>query len=455
MASAPPPFDVAAFLDGRALSAFNYRVIILSWLITLFDGLDLMMISFTAPYLKDSFALTKPMLGNLFAAGTAGQILGGFVFCYVADRIGRRPTVIGTSFLFGVLTIATAFARDYPQLLALRFVDGLAIGGMLPIAWALNIEFVPRRMRATIVTAIMLGYSIGSAGAGPITNWIAPVHGWQGVYIAGGIGTLVCAILLLAGLPESARFLAGRGLHPERIAAILRRLQPDLALTGDERFVLGDEHGAARRFHVRELFAGDLGIITPLLWAGYMASALAIFGNSSWGPSLLEELAVPRHTAALISSTGGLLGALAGLLLMRLTERFGPRWIALYPALAVPVLLILGLGLAPAGGFLPFVILSGMLIGGGHAAIISIAGVYYPSAIRANGGGWATSVAKFGGVVGPLIGGWMLASGMPVLRAYAYLAFCPFILCLAVLGIAATLRRRRAYQPDATVAPAL
>jgi AAHS family 4-hydroxybenzoate transporter-like MFS transporter len=446
-------FDVAAFLDGRALSAFNYRIIILSWLITVFDGLDLMMISFTAPYIKDAFALTKPMLGNLFAAGTAGQILGGFLFCYIADRIGRRPTVIGTAFLFGLLTIATAFAHNYHQLLVLRFFDGLAIGGMLPIAWALNIEFVPRRMRATIVTVIMLGYSIGSAGAGPVTNLIAPVHGWQGVYIAGGIGTLVCAVLLLIGLPESIRFLAGRGLKPERIARTLRQLQPDIALTGEERFALSDEATADRRFHVRELFRGDLGLITPLLWVGYMASALAIFGNSSWGPSLLEELAVPRHTAALISSTGGLLGAIAGLVLMRLTERRGPRWIALYPALAVPVLLVLGLGLAPGGGFLPFVVLGGTLLGGGHAAIISIAGVYYPSAIRANGGGWATSVAKFGGVIGPLIGGWMLASGMPVLRAYAFLAICPAILCVAVLGIAATLQRRRVYQPDAAVAP--
>ncbi|WP_404713289.1 MFS transporter [Sphingomonas sp. MMS24-J13] len=454
MASAPRTFDVAAFLDGRGLSAFNYRVIMLSWFITLFDGLDLMMISFTAPYLKDSLALTKPMLGNLFAAGTAGQILGGFLFCYIADRIGRRPTVIGTSFLFGVLTIATAFAHNYPQLMVLRFVDGLAIGGMLPIAWALNIEFVPRRMRATIVTVIMLGYSIGSSGAGPVTNWIAPHHGWQGVYIAGGIGTLICAILLLIGLPESIRFLTSKG-RAAQVATSLRKLEPDIVLTGDEHFILGDEAKVDRGFHVRELFRGDLGIITPLLWVGYMASALAIFGNSSWGPSLLEELAVPRHTAALISSTGGLLGAIAGLVLMRLTERRGPRWIAFYPALAVPVLLILGLGLAPVGGFLPFVVVGNALLGGGHAAIISIAGVYYPSAIRANGGGWATSIAKFGGVIGPIIGGWMLASGMPVLRAYAFLAICPAILCLAVLGIAATLHRRRVFQPDATVAPAL
>jgi AAHS family 4-hydroxybenzoate transporter-like MFS transporter len=303
--------DVAALLDARRLTAFNYRLIILSWLITVFDGLDLMMISFTAPYMRDQLHLTKGMLGTLFSTGTAGQILGGFLFCYIADRIGRRPTVIATAFLFGVLTIATAAAQNFEQLLALRFFDGLAIGGMLPIAWALNIEFVPKRMRATIVTVIMLGYSIGSSGAGPLTNWIAPHHGWQGVYIAGGIGTLVCATALWIGLPESVRFLTGKGMAPGKIAAILRRLDPMADVGPKDLFVLGDERKIDRNFHVSELFHGDLRWITPLIWIGYTASALAIYAMSSWGPLVLEELKVPRTTAALVSSTTGLLGAVA------------------------------------------------------------------------------------------------------------------------------------------------
>lgn len=435
-------FDVAAFLDGRSLNGFNYRIVVLSWLITVFDGLDLMMISFTAPYLKDEFGLSKTMLGDLFATGTAGQILGGFVLAYVADRVGRRPTIVVTSFLFGILTIATAFAANYPQLLLLRFFDGFAIGGMLPIAWALNIEFVPRRMRATIVATIMLGYSIGSAAAGPITNLVAPGHGWQGVYVAGGLGTLICAVLLLLGLPESIRFLTSKQRSPDKIVALLRRLDTAAEATAAHQFILGDERQAPK-FHVRELFRGSLAIITPLLWIGYLASALAIFANSSWGPTLLEELKVPRQTAALVASAGGLLGSLAGLLLIRLTERHGPRWIAFYPALAVPVLVLLGLDHTPQNAFLPFVILGTMLIGSGHAAIISIAGIYYPSAIRANGGGWATSIAKFGGVIGPILAAALLSSGMPLLNAYAFLAICPAILCLSVLGIDAAVRRGR------------
>ena len=110
MASTPRSIDIAAFIDGRRLGAFNYRLILLSWLITLFDGFDMMMISFTAPYMRDALGLDKPMLGNVFSAGLFGMMLGGFAFAYIGDRIGRRLAIVVAAFAFGVLTMATALA---------------------------------------------------------------------------------------------------------------------------------------------------------------------------------------------------------------------------------------------------------------------------------------------------------------------------------------------------------
>ncbi len=433
--------DVSALVDQRRLSLLNYKLIVLSWLITLFDGLDLMMVSFTAPYMRDELQLTKTMLGNVFAAGTVGTVVGGLVFSRVADRIGRRPTVVFTAFAFGLLTIATAAARSYPQLLLLRFVDGLAIGGMLPIAWALNIEFVPKRMRSTVVAIILVGYSLGNASAGPLTNWIAPSHGWQGVYVVGGLLTLSCAGALALGLPESVHFLVSRNLKPELVVATLKRLGPDADIMAGDRFILGDEPKARAAFAVSDLFAGTLRVITPLLWLGYFVSALTIFFNANWGPSVLEELDIPRSTAALLASTGGLLGSLSGMALMRINDRFGLRLVALVPALAVPVLLAVGLGLVPPPAFPAVIVLQSILIGAGHVAIISVSGTFYPSAIRASGGGWVASIGKIGGVLGPVIGAAVLSSGLPILRSYALLAICPAILCICLSLIALTARQ--------------
>jgi AAHS family 4-hydroxybenzoate transporter-like MFS transporter len=435
MSTAVRTVDVSAIINGRRLTAFNYRLIVLSWLITVFDGFDMMMVGFTAPYMRDEFGLSKMNVGWVVSVGLIGMMVGGFVFSFIADRIGRRPTVVIAAFSFGLLTTATALAGSYHALLALRFFDGLAIGGMLPLAWALNIEFVPVRMRSTIVTIIMMGYSFGTAVAAPTTNWIAPHYGWQGVYVAGGLGTLLCALALWLKLPESVRFLVTKGLKPDLVAKTLRSMDPASDVTSADRFVLSDEAKVDREFRVSDLFRGNLRLITPLLWLGYTASSLAIYLVASWSPIVLEDLKFSRPTSALVASLGGLLGAVAGLALMRFTDRFGARAVAFYPALAIPVLLLQGLGLVPVEFFLTVNVIGALLISGSHFGILSIAGIFYPSAIRASGAGWATSVAKVGGISGPLIGGAVLSSGMPVIHIFAFLAVCPVILFACALGI--------------------
>ncbi len=436
--------DIAALIDGRKLGPFNYRLIVLSWLITVFDGFDMMMISFTAPYMRDELGLDELMLGNVFSVGLLGMMLGGFVLAYMGDRFGRRRIIVGAAFVFGALTLATAFARTYEQLLVLRFFDGFAIGGMLPLAWALNIEFVPKRYRATVVTVIMMGYSLGSALAGPITVLVAPAHGWEGVFIFGGGATIVCAVLLLFFLPESIRFLVAKGKSPEVVAATINRLAPDVAVHPRCRFLLGDESAdQAGNFTVGQLFKGDLCWITPLLWIGYIASTLAVYFNANWGPIVYEDLAFARDTAAYASSLSGALGAVCGLLLMRLTDRYGAIAVAIFPAISTPVLLFIGLAPLSPDTFLSMSILSTSLVSGGHFGILSIAGVYYATSIRANGAGWATSIAKIGGIAGPLIGGYVLASGMPIVRSFAILAICPLVLTLCAVGIAHFVRRRQ------------
>ena len=451
----PRTVDVAALLDQRRLSPFNYKLILLSWLITVLDGLDIQMVSFTAPYMRDEMGLTKTMLGYVFSAGTIGMVLGGLIFSNIGDRIGRRPTVIFCAFAFGLFTIATSYAPNYHALLALRFLDGLAGGGMLPLAWALNIEFVPSRMRGTVVAVIMMGYSIGSAGAAPLTNLIAPAHGWQGVYLFGGLGALACATILLLFLPESVRFLAAKGMRPDLVARTLRRVDPAIDVAAGDHFILGNEKRARPNFHMRQLFEGDLALITPLLWVAYGVSSLAIYFGSSWGPLVLEDLHIPRSTAAIVASIGGLSGACAGMILMHITDRHGPRSVAIFPAIAVPVLLLLGLGYVPEALFLPVIVLQAILIGGEHSAVISISGTFYPSAIRASGGGWVASIGKLGGVAGPVIGAYILSSGLPILSSYAFLALCPLILCACILGVAAVVRGRVAHEvPALDVVPA-
>src|SRR5262249_51440821 len=152
-----------------------------------------------------------------------------------------------------------------------RLIAGIPLGGMIPLAWALNLEYVPKQYRSTVVTLTMMGFSLGTGFCGPIAVWLIPKLGWKAVFVLGGALSLVCAAILYVVLPESIRFLASKRREPERIAAILRRLAPVEAFPSDAVYVVTDEPTITRNFKPSLLFQGELRKITPLVWLGYIA----------------------------------------------------------------------------------------------------------------------------------------------------------------------------------------
>lgn len=429
--------DVSEIIERQKLSRFLISLAVISWIITFFDGLDFNLISFASPYFAKEFHLDKVQTGNIFSMGLLGTLIGGFFLGYVGDRIGRRPTVILATAGFGVMTLGFFFANSYTALWTLRLANGIPMGGMLPLAWALNIEYAPKRYRATIVTVIMMGYSLGTAVGGPLAIWLIPKFGWRATFIFGGAAAMASAVVLYRILPESIRFLASKGRQPERIAEIIRRVDPGRIVPADAEFVVGDETGHAKNFKPSLLFLGELRWITPLVWIAYIFSSMAVFFIVNWTPLVFEALKFTRNEAAAAASMNSAMGALGGLLLMRFTDKRGAISITVMPVITATLLLVAGLVAIGHDGFLVLSALIGGFLIGGHFGMHSICGIFYPSAYRGNGAGWATSVAKIGSVAGPYLGGLILSTSLPVRHIYAVLAVCPlvFAICIYAVGL--------------------
>jgi AAHS family 4-hydroxybenzoate transporter-like MFS transporter len=427
--------DVSQVVEQQKLGGFLVGLVVISWIITFFDGFDSQAIAFAAPYLSTQYHLDRIMMGNIFSMGLVGALIGGFGFGYLGDRIGRRPAIILATAAFGLLTLAFVFADSYASLLALRLIDGIALGGMLPLSWALNIEYVPKRYRSTVVTVIMIGYSVGIAVGGPAANWLIPQYGWQSLFAVGGALSLVAALALVLILPESARFLASKGWQPRRVADLLRRLTGK-AVPADAQFVAADEVGQAKHFNPALLFRDQLRFITPLLWLAYIASSIAVFFLATWTPLVFEALNFTRSQAALAASVNAAAGAVGGLLLMRFTDNIGAIAVTAMPLLAIPLLLIAAFVDVGQGGFFALFALIALFLIGGHFGLHSIAGIFYPSAYRGNGAGWAISVAKIGSIAGPFAAGLILSTNLPVRYIFAVLAICPavFVVCIFIVG---------------------
>ena len=428
--------DVSEIIENQRLGRFLLGLAAISWIITFFDGLDANLISFASPYFASEFHLDRVETGNIFSAGLLGTLIGGLILGYVGDRIGRRPTIILATAAFGSLTLGFYLANSYGSLWILRLADGVPLGGMLPLVWALNIEYAPRRYRATIVTVIMMGYSLGTAVGGPVAIWLIPEFGWRAVFIFGGAAALASAAILFFILPESIRFLAGKDRQPERIRSVIRRIAGGRAISGGTTFVVSDEMGHAKNFRPSLLFRGELRSITPLVWVAYIFSSMAVFFIVNWTPLVFEALKFTRTEAAAAAAMNSLMGAAGGLVLMRFTDQRGAIAITAMPLATGVLLLVAGLVTIGHDAFLVLSALIGGFLIGGHFGMHSICGIFYPSTYRGNGAGWATSVAKIGSVAGPILGGLILSTSLPVRNIYAVLAVCPavFAVCIHAVG---------------------
>ena len=449
---APQPatrlIDVVDIVEGQKLGWFVVRLVLVSALVMFLDGYDLNVIPFTAPDVMKAYGLNTVMWKDVLTSGILGTLIGSIVFGIFGDRLGRRSAIVCATAAFGVLTLLFAAAANYHQQLVLRLLNGIALGGAVPLTWALSVEYVPRRYRATIVTVIMMGYGIGVAVSGPIAvKLLIPSFGWQGVFLFGGGASLLAAALLFRALPESLRFLAARGDRPEQLARIVRQLAPERTDIEGATFTLSgqDPDDESRRglpavLHgLAALFRGPLRVITPLVWLAYAASSMSTFFFTSWGPMLFQKMGLSREGAAWSSFANSVCGALGALLLMRFTDRLGPISVALLPAVAVPFLLTLGF--VPVGhtAFIATMALLYVFLGGSHYGIISITGTFYPTTHRALGTGWASAVGKIGSVAGPWVGGGIMAaviaSTLPAKDTFLFLALCPTVFFFCMLGI--------------------
>lgn len=444
------PFDLNRFIDRRQLSPYNYLIIGLSSLVMLFDGLDFAIVAFTAPYFGANLGLSMTQVGGAFSVGTAGLVVGGIVFGRLADRYGRRPMIIVAALGFSAFTWLTTFAQTYEQFLVLRALDGFAIGGVMPLCWALNAEWVSKDFKATAVTWTQVGYSVGTALAGPLTNIIAPAYGWQQVFLVASLGSALVVILALFLLPESIRFLAINHRDAE-LRRLIRKLDPAVILSDDTPIAYRAEHPgqptSERPQPFVALFAGRLLVLTPLLCATYAASSISITFVSTWNPIILEGAGFTRLDAANTAVIANLAGAMLGLVLMRFTDRLGPITVTLFPAIAAPLLAMVGLVPMVAAPFLVMTVLAQSVIGGGHFGVTSIMSSFFPTRLRASGAAFTSSVGKGAAALCLLLGGAILEAGISPLRLFALLAVFPAVLAICAVGVAAVVRSEGGPKP--------
>jgi AAHS family 3-hydroxyphenylpropionic acid transporter len=349
------------------------------------EGIDLQSMGIAAPGIAPEFHLSKQALGYVLSASPLGLFFGAMIGGRIADFWGRRNALILSIIVFGAFQLATAWARGSPDLLAIRFLCGLGLGGAFPNLIALTAEASGGRNNILNVVITAAGMPAGGAVAALIGFSAGPGGDWRTVFYVGGIAPLVLAPIMIALLPESSLFRRARS-----------------AATGARR-QLGVFHTLFDRSRVRQ---------TLLLWISFFFTAVMTHLLLNWLPNLMVAKGFTRPQAFLIQMGFNLASAIGSVVLGWLMQRHPNRLLLFvcYAGLAAALLAIASLGHDLALVAATAALMGACLIGA-QFVLYGLAPAYYQTITRGTGTGSAVAASRLGSVMGPYLAGQLLGAG--------------------------------------------
>lgn len=421
-----PKLDVTEPTDRRSTTRFAVGVLALCVLVTLADGYNISVTSFAAPRIAEEWRINHAALGPLFSSSLIAGLIGPFLFGALGDRIGRRNAVLASTAMIGVFGVISGLCASLAPLVIVRFIAGVGMSGALTVTVALGNEFAPRRLRATFVTIVFSGTTLGSGAPGLIAPALLAHHGWRSLFFVGGAVPLVLVAALAILLPESPEYLSLKGRHRDESVAPRRSGVRDPLVPG-AGLALAEPVERSGLLALKALFSGRLALLTPLLWFGAFLAMIIFYSFNSWLPTLLTDAGVPFARASLSLTLFQFVGTLGGWAIMLPLDRYGMIPCTALYALSVPIVAILGHTTGSGAPPLLLVSAAGFCILGLQFAQVACASSIYPTHVRATGVGSFMLFARAGGAVGPAIVG-VLVGRHADLRELFYLAAIPLVI---------------------------
>jgi len=424
--------DPRVLLRESKMTRFQVVVTAICVGLNMVDGFDVLAISFTAPLIAREWDVDPQTLGILLSAGLAGMAMGALFISPVADVSGRRAAVIISTFLMSIGMLASAITTNVIELAACRFLTGLGVGGVLAGGNTLLAEYAPLRWRDFVISVMVVGYSIGAIFGGWISAYLIGAYGWRSAFIFGGLCSTVLLPVIILYLPDSLDFiLSGKRANAlARVNTVMRRLGhaelsalPDIPRAVETRAVIGV-------FEPRFLKG------TLLIVLSYFMLMLSFYFVLSWTPKNLVDLGFSPEQgiyASVVLNVGGILG---GLTFGYFASKSNARTLSPYMLVGL-FLSIVAFGMLRSGLFavMTGAFIAGFFLIGSMASLYLIVPQMYPPNVRNTGTGLAIGFGRVGAIVGPAIGGVLIAAGWDRVAYYSVLAIPVLVSAFAVRHI--------------------
>jgi len=372
------------------------------------DGMDVLVISYCAPAIAQSWSVSPETLGMVFSAGLAGMAIGALLLAPYADNIGRKKIILLSAFLIGISLFLTAYADNVLHLIMLRFLSGLGIGSMLASTAALTAEYTPNKSKDFWVSFVIGGYPVGAIMAGYIAAYVIPSFGWQLMFKLAGLASLITLPLIYFFLSESIEFYLKK--QPKaalgKVNQILRKIQLPLLTK------LPKKQPKNLGIPVNQLLTKEFKKSTLQLWTALFFAFGCLYFLISWIPKLSSNAGLSMELA-IYTGTVFNIGAFIGVITQGyISSKIGLKnTIALF--LISTAVLMAVFNIFIGSDVLLFIFgLLGFAVQGGFVGLYVVAARMYPTEFRTTGIGWAIGAGRLGGVLGPALGGILVGMGL-------------------------------------------
>ena len=429
--------DLRRQLDEAPMGLLHIIAIILCVLLNALDGFDVLAISFASPGIAKEWGVDRAALGLVLSMELIGMAVGSVLLGNVADRIGRRPTIIFCLTVMALGMGAATQAWDVISLSIIRLATGLGIGGMLACTNAMVAELANARARSLAVAIMAAGYPAGAILGGSVASQLLVAGNWRDIFLLGGIATALVLPFIWFLLPESIGFLLQK-----RPANALTRINDALGRMGQPLInALPPVDAGAPKASFAALFAPGLARTTILLTLAYFCHIMTFYFILKWVPKIVVDMGYAPSAAGGVlvwANVGGLLGAL---LLSALSWRIAIRPLVIIAMVASTCLVTLfGQEQTTLPGLSLIAAAAGFCTNGAVVGLYALVAQSFPTAVRAGGTGIVIGIGRGGAALGPILAGLLFSLDVSL----PWVAFAMALGSLIGAGLLIPLRPRPA-----------
>jgi benzoate transport len=429
--------DPKSIIDHGVMRLWQWAAVIVTVGLNAMDGFDVLSISFAAPGIAKDWGIDKATLGWVLSTELLGMAIGSVLLGGVADKIGRRPTILGCLIAMVIGMYGAAHSHEVITLLVFRLLTGLGIGGMLASINAAAAESSSLRWRSLAMALMVIGYPLGGVIGGTVVQGLLTSGTWRDVFTFGAWATAACVPLVWLLLPESVAFL-DRARPPgalEKINRILARFGHAPAT------VLTVPPAAAAQRSLADIFKPGLVVTTIVITCAYFAHVTSFYYILKWVPKIVVDMGYSPKAAAGVLTWANVGGVVGGAIFGVIATRVGLKRLTIVTLIAGSAMIIwFGHGASD---------LTGLSIRVGVACLFSnsaIVGFYslfawlFPTYVRATGTGFAVGMGRGGAALAPVCAGYLFQAGLGLQIVSIVMAAGSLVAALALVA----LKERRA-----------